>query len=246
MFNSNLFFGPFKSKYENGIQFEENIYNDKDFVDFYNFLETEFNDYDIYENVLEHNENILEIGSGTGRMLKYLTNKGFDVYGLEPSEKMISYIDGKFKNKIFKFGIENISNIKNIKFKYVIIPATTISLFEFDVFEKFLIDLKSILEPKSSIYFDFWNEIYVENLDKKIEKIDYKNTKVFLGNHIKNTSLIFNIYLKFDGKEKLGISKKKIYKKSLIRDICKRTEYKVDFENIHNNTVLARLTNELL
>lgn len=246
MLINELFFGPFKSKYEKGIYFVEDIYDDEDFSGFYQSLECGFYDNNFYENTLERDGKVLEIGSGTGRIIRYLTKKGFDIYGIEPSEKMRSFIEEEYKDKIFPFGLEDIEKISGIRFKSIIIPATTVSLFKFDVFEKFLIDLKKILEPNAKIYFDFLDEEYVNELHKKIKTMKYKGNTVYLGNHIKGNSLIFNIYINIENYEKLGISKKNIYSRELIKSICEKIGYNVEFDNLHENIVLARLTNGIL
>lgn len=246
MLINELFFGPFKSKYEKGIYFVEDIYDDDDFSGFYQSLETGFYDNEFYENTLEHDGKVLEIGSGTGRIVRYLTKKGFDIYGLEPSEKMRSFIEEEYKDKIYPFGIEDIEKISGMKFKSVIIPATTVSLFKFDVFEQFLINLKKILAPDAKVYFDFWDEEYVNELHEKVETIKYKDTTVYLGNHIKGDSLIFNIYINIENNAKLGLSKKNIYSRNIIKNICEKIGYNVEFDNIYENIVLARLTNGIL
>ena len=41
------------------------------------------------------NKKILDIGCGWGQCLLYLQKKGFDCYGLDPSDKVINYCKSK-------------------------------------------------------------------------------------------------------------------------------------------------------
>lgn len=85
---------------------------DKDTLDFYNNNALElFNKYNSVEpqhitkfsKLFNKEDRILDIGAGSGRDLMFLYKKGLNVYGIEPSVKLINIVNGQYpqlKNRI--------------------------------------------------------------------------------------------------------------------------------------------------
>jgi ubiquinone/menaquinone biosynthesis C-methylase UbiE len=50
---------------------------------------------------------VLDIGSGTGHLTKWIEDKGYEVHGLEPSEEMIKHARRNFPHIVFSQGISS-------------------------------------------------------------------------------------------------------------------------------------------
>lgn len=63
---------------------------------------------------------ILDVGCGTGHLTNWIKNKGYDVYGIEPSEEMYQYAVNNFPDIDFKKGISSCLPYENDCFDLVL------------------------------------------------------------------------------------------------------------------------------
>jgi ubiquinone/menaquinone biosynthesis C-methylase UbiE len=67
--------------------------------------------YQVFEEVdeeltqLSAGSKVLDLGCGTGHFANYIFTKGFEVHGLDPSQKMLEYSRTNFPNITFKEGV---------------------------------------------------------------------------------------------------------------------------------------------
>lgn len=186
-----------------------------------------YGDIDFYLEVLKKESTVLEIGTRNGRVLKPLLENGIDIYGIEPEEEMLRYLTDEERQRVTVMGIENLNNLnKNQLFDAIIIPATSISLFNIKVFEQFLIQSKNLLKQYGRILFDFVNPEWLELQDQQVV-IDKIDGQLFMsGNFIKKEQFIYNIYTKSQSGEKvLGYSVKNIYSIDKVVAIAEKLGY---------------------
>ncbi|MEF8832813.1 MAG: class I SAM-dependent methyltransferase [Candidatus Thermoplasmatota archaeon] len=82
------------------------------FAEFYDILHSNLNDEEFYKNLADqYGPHILEIGSGTGRLLLPLAREGYEVTGLELNDDMLEICRKKMKDES-KETLENIELIK--------------------------------------------------------------------------------------------------------------------------------------
>jgi cyclopropane fatty-acyl-phospholipid synthase-like methyltransferase len=226
---NDVLFGSFLRKAkEKNIPVTSDIYSDSHFSDFYNLtLQSNemMDDIGIYRNAFQKKDSILEIGSGNGRVFNVFAKEGFDIYGIEPAREMTKFIDEKYKDRVFHIGIEDLPSLKGYKFNKMIIPATTISLFNKRLLTKFFMDARNLLHPNGSIIFDFLNTDLIENQKGKINSHKTPEGKFFYGNDIINHSYVLNIYMKQGNKEKIGYSIKEMHTLNLFESLAKDLGY---------------------
>ena len=225
------FFGPFKKKLHiPDIQILDEVYLDEDFVTFYNQQLTNDNDFEMFKNVLSKDDIILEIGSGSGRIFNPLSKQGFNIYGIEPSQEMTSYILSEYRHKIFNIRVQDTEELHKIGifFSKIIIPATTISLFSYEDFEKFAKAIKELLDENGSIIFDFINQDYLHKLDGKVNVSTQNGKKIFFSNYLRCPHFILNVYLQSEKQKKLGYSIKNLYTLDILNEMCERNNYSLN------------------
>lgn len=115
-------------------------------------------------NFFENINSILDIGCGTGVSSKFFIDKGFDVFGIDPSDKLleIGYSNGLDNNKFLKANAEKIPFEDNVF--DLIISFTAIQNFE-DI-EKGLKEIKRV--GKNKFILTFLNGV---KKSKEIEQI---------------------------------------------------------------------------
>ena len=97
---------------------------------------------------------LLEIGTGSGRDAKYMSDNGFDVIGIDGSKKMIDIaiknfpgLNGRLMHSILP------DNFPNFKYKFDgAYSIGTLMHFEENVLEILLAKLNEVLLPKSPVY----------------------------------------------------------------------------------------------
>lgn len=238
---SQMLFGTFKNKYNRGAILVDVFYEDPYFSNVYNQMCNGIEDKSQYIQVLNQNQSILEIGSGSGRILQFLIEQGFNVHGVEPSGEMLKFIQPIYRKQIFQMGIEDIRRLGTAVYDCIIIPATTVSLFDFETFEIFLEDASYLLKEEGEIIFDFWDETYVEQLNDCIQKVEIDGNLVFYSNFIRKEQLIFNMYVKINEKGKLGFSQKYIYTEAYLQGICRKYKFFYTLLEVKNNCKMVRL-----
>jgi ubiquinone/menaquinone biosynthesis C-methylase UbiE len=161
-----------------------------------------------YLNKMKVNKNakIIDIGCGTGELLKYLENEGYNsLYGNDISDEMIKIAQTKVKNCTFYLGSINKAEI-NSKFDFIIITEV---LHHIPDLQNTFKTLKSLLSKKGKIVFlEPSSEWFFENVSPKklipyiafliffpLFKISFlKNKKLILNNCQYDTPDTFNPY----------------------------------------------------
>ncbi|MGC6627623.1 hypothetical protein ACP0FP_25480, partial [Escherichia coli] len=92
-----VFFGTFKEKLRDGKEIDiiNNIYQEVEFAQYYEAVACESisGDIEYYLDMLSKNDRVLEIGTGNGRVLKPLLAHGIDIYGIEPEQAMLEFLN---------------------------------------------------------------------------------------------------------------------------------------------------------
>lgn len=116
---------------------------------------------------------ILDLGCGNGRNLVPFSEKGFDCYGVDFSEKMLEYAKGRFsKRKLtaeFKFGDLAKIPFEDNFFDYIICIASFHHLNKKDQI-KSLNEIKRVLKEDGKLYLTIWNKWQGKFLFGKKEK----------------------------------------------------------------------------
>ena len=118
--------------------------------------------------LLTKDKKILEIGSGNGTMVNYLSKQSYNIIGTEINEEYVSFAKNNFGIKLKKISGEN------IKFK----DNSFDSVLSFDVFEhipnsdKHLQEVKRVLKPKGHYLLQTPNKWTIVNdfFKEKIKK----------------------------------------------------------------------------
>lgn len=216
------FLGVFAKKFE-GAEIINDIYLDSVFSKYYNDLISSYtHDISLYEEFLTKEDSILEIASGSGRILAPLLDKGYHIKGLEPSKSMVYMMKKKYIPKVYIGRFEDIPNLKiNEKFDKFIIAATTISLFKYEEISTLLKNILQISTQNPKILFDIINS---QNNDfYKLNFAKVANQTIYFQNFREGNEFIFNIYSKEDNK--LGYSKKYVHNFSKLSTIFKENGF---------------------
>ena len=99
-------------------------------------------------------ETLLEIGSGSGRDMSFMIQNGFEVFGIDGSEKMIRnavYSYPELKNRLFLSELPENSHLFDIKFDGMYSIATLMHLNK-DELNLFLKKVKLFLNPDSLVF----------------------------------------------------------------------------------------------
>ncbi|QYU58990.1 class I SAM-dependent methyltransferase (plasmid) [Weissella confusa] len=203
-----------------------NAHQDKQFVELYSnekfariyhemILQDKLPDIDYFLSELKDDGQILEIGSGTGRVMSRLLDAGFDIYGIEPSRQMIDKMSSnQLRDRVFEVGVDDITfAIKKLNnLKTIIIPATTISLFSSDTLNRFLEALPDNVE----IHFDYMTADFFVDMDRKVSVYHSADgEKLFYVNFIVGNKVVYNIT---DGNV-IAFSDKYLYTYKMLSDL---------------------------
>lgn len=234
-----MLFNIFKEKYDRNKNIINitNLYQDEDLSLFYN-NNTSLDDLDFYSENLNFKDKILEIGSGSGRILIPLAKQGFDIYGIEPNVNMIKHIkDTELTKKIFKTTLIEFQRKERKIYNKIIIPATSISLFSPEIIRSFMEQYLNDTElSQVTLIFDFIDPEYLEKIDKKIFKSRINNILAFSANFIHNDKFFYNVYLKNGTIEKIGASNKYIYSMDIIKNTFSGLKWSMLKQEYYNNT----------
>ena len=134
------------------------LYKDRDHIEAQEFMDT----LTTYLN-LEKNETILDLACGKGRHSIYLNKLGYDVVGVDLSEKNINYAS-QFENESLKFKVHNMSEPYTDKFDAIFNLFTSFGYFSNENDNLNTIKaIKSNLTDKGIGVIDFMNVDYVIN-----------------------------------------------------------------------------------
>lgn len=126
---------------------------------------------------------VLDVGSGTGHLASYIKNKGFTVYGLEPSQNMLKFARSNFPDIDFREGISVELPFDNDTFDLVISIEVLRYLHKDEVKESYKEILRVLKKDgvlftthvnkyASDFYYFFY---YLKKGVKKIQKELYHN-----------------------------------------------------------------------
>jgi SAM-dependent methyltransferase len=242
-----VFFGTFKEKLndKNRIDITNNIYREPEFAEYYEAVANEpiSGDIEFYLNTFSKDDRVLEIGTGNGRILKPLLQHEIDVYGIEPEQAMLGFLSEEEKSRVYVGGIENIAQFNHSsKYTYIIIPATSVSLFDEQCFSTFLYEAKKVLASKGKIIFDFINPDQIEKLNGAISVEKIKNQLFMSGNFVQGDKFIYNIYTRTAaGNKKLGYSIKNIYTIDQVNRLSERFGYTTNIIKHQSNYVMMEV-----
>ena len=166
--------------------FYDLLYNDKDYAAEVDFIEKVF-------SVFVNPQSILELGCGTGNYTKLLRGRGYDITGLDLSEKMIDAAKQKCDSDFHVGDIRNFSISR--KFDAIIAMFSVIGyLTENSDVEAAFCNIRAHLKPGGLFVFDAWNGLAVlrdlpevrvkevEDCDKKILRVAVPKLEAF--NHL--------------------------------------------------------------
>lgn len=158
------------------------------YSDYYDLLYKDKNynhEVDYLENIIKsfniQDKTILDLGCGTGSHAAHFIERGYEIYGVEPSEKMCEIAMRKginiYQNDIASFSI-------NRKFKIITALFHVFSyLTENDVINSSLLNIKRHMDIEGIFIFDFWYlpavlELKPETRIKRIENDFLKITRI--------------------------------------------------------------------
>ena len=166
--------------------FYDLLYHDKDYAAEVDFIEKVF-------SVFGRPQSILELGCGTGNYTKLLRGRGYDVTGLDLSERMIDAAKQKCDSAFHVGDIRNFSISR--KFDAIIAMFAVIGyLTENSDVEAAFCNIRAHLKPGGLFVFDVWNGLAVmrdlpevrvkevEDCDKKILRVAVP--KLEASNHV--------------------------------------------------------------
>ena len=132
-------------------------------------------------NILEKKQRILEVGSGTGHLARYLTDRGYHIVGTEINRQYIDFAKERFGISLLEMKGENLQ-LKNKTFDVVL---------SFDVFEhiintdEHLKEVRRVLKPHGYYLLSTpnkWTNIPFEIISKK-SLFGYKKYHCSLHNY---------------------------------------------------------------
>lgn len=116
-------------------------------------------DYTAYENIIsqelgeKNNLLILDLGCGSGALIKFLSNFG-DVVGIDSSEEMLSIASSKHPAKYFALNLLDLDKL-NIKFDFIVSAFDVLNYLDnFTQFKKGLANIYKSMNEGSSFIFD--------------------------------------------------------------------------------------------
>jgi len=238
-----LIFDEFKEKYS-GSQLVD-IYQRQDFIELYNSsaLNDEFDDINYYKNVISKQSTIIEVGSGTGRVLIPLFRDGYKIWGIEPSPGMIQMMsDKEAEKRVFQCTLQNIDEVlkKLLNVDAIIIPITTLSLFNYETVADFL--KTAFVFSVSHIYFDLIDPSYFKRKNEQVRVMRNGDQTFVAVNFIADDKVIFNVA---DG-EALGVSVKYLWTDQKIKEVFESNGYslkklaKEETENANFQATICR------
>lgn len=128
---------------------------------------------------LTPNSKVMDIGFGSGRDLYFLQNNGFNIWGIDPSQKFVNHIKERFADISDHFSKASLPNLDIPKellhtFDSVILIAVWMHLPK-ETYEDSIKSLCSLLKPQGKIILSYSitprtgeEERYFENVDNSM------------------------------------------------------------------------------
>ncbi len=194
--------------------FYDLLYKNKNYNKEFSFIKK------ILKNFLKNPKTLIDLGCGTGKYSKLMTDLGLEVHGIDNSKHMLNIARKKYKaNKKLKFTYSDINNL-NIKKKFDIVSAL-FHILSYQIkknnIKKFFQISQKLLKKNGILIFDFWYKDGVLNLREplKCRNVENKNFKIY---RITRPKLIKKLDQIHDEHEMIIINKKnkkvKIFKET--------------------------------
>ncbi len=178
--------------------------------------------------IIKKGEKVLELGSGTGKILLELMNSGIVVEGLDVSEHMTSKL--KSKNPKVTIHLSNLSDFSPIKeYDYTLSCNGPFSIKGNEI-ESYILEKNELVEVLKK-YSNMAKKGILINIgfEKPNLRIDLGNDSLYAHEEIKIKDYTMMLHLSFE-KDKLTWSKMLIKRRYKIKEILKGAKIK-DFEN---------------
>lgn len=207
------------------------LYNHKIFTKFYDHLTTSDSFYDditFYKQNIKQNENIIELASGTGRVLIPLLKDSYKIIGIEKEREMINKVPLQYRNHVIQGNILDVDTLKKYyqNSDVFIMPATTISLFNLEEIATLLKRVTSI-NKKFRFIFDVIDiEELIANAPQK--HINEEGT-YYYANHVVKDKISYNVYHKESNT--LGYSLKNNHKTFVLKEMLSNLNIKYIISN---------------
>ena len=200
-------------EYKEFAKYYDRFYQNKDYQKEVEFL----------LNFINKKDQIIDIGCGTGIHASLLSNKGYDINGLDLSKEMLEMARTRLNSDLY---LQNILDI-NINKKYDVIIsmfAVINHLKNTDELEKCLLNLKNILNKEGKIIIDLHNP---QSSGNKTDSYD-NMTRTMKWNYdkdkkIEESEIIFNI----DNKQYIDSHTFRIFTIDEVKECCEKVGLKV-------------------
>ncbi len=193
-------------EYKEFAKYYDIFYKNKNYA-----METEF-----LKNFINQDDEIIDIGCGTGLHASLLQQDGFKVDGLDFNKEMLDIAKGRVSSNLY---LQNILDI-NINKKYDVIIsmfAVLNHLKDTRELEKALMNMKNILADKGKIIIDLHNP---QNSGSKTDSYD-NMTRTMEWNYDKTTKIEESkIIFKIDGKKYLDSHTFRIFTIDEVKESC--------------------------
>lgn len=184
----------------------------KKFAKYYDIYVKDFSgDIPLYLSFCRKNDEILEVGCGSGRILKPFLENGYKITGVDISNEMLELSEQKLKGYIENGSLK----LKNLDFRYYSLKET---------YDKIMITwftFNYILEEKEQL--SFLKNIYLSLKDKGLLIMDLFYPQTLINPEIENK-------WKFSGIRKDGIEIKLKDKRKIVKGI----EERIQIFNVNN------------
>ena len=142
----------------------------------------------LFDKYILNKSKILDIGFGSNRDLKYLHEKGHDIWGVDPTIEFIKNAQKNFKNKSSNFftdSLPSLSNTLNFKIKFdALICIAVIMHLKDTEYEESISNIIKLLNDKAIIIFS-----YSIGIRKEKDERDFYDV---------NKELLFNLFKKYN------------------------------------------------
>jgi len=146
--------------------------------------------YSLLDRYIKPNHNVLDIGFGSGRDLRYMQSLGANGYGVDATQGFVDNMkrDPHFKNRVFCSTLPNLNIPLNIQFDIITAIAMIMHLTIKEL-ETSLIEIKKHLKPNGIIIISystgnrandprFFEKLEYQTIKKLFEKQDFKEIEV--------------------------------------------------------------------
>jgi SAM-dependent methyltransferase len=120
---------------------------------------------------------VLDIGFGSGRDLSFLKEHGFDIWGIDPSEKFVEYAKKRFsdiENHFYKAALPTLDEIPNkllCSFDNIVLIAVMMHIPK-ELHHKTIQSILSLLKPQGRMILSYSITPRMEKTERYFEDID--------------------------------------------------------------------------